>query len=55
MRQVPDASLGSILGERADVIAKGLWDIGGTVQSRVSDFRVRNIIILLLSFLFVIY
>ncbi|KAF8610811.1 RabGAP/TBC [Ceratobasidium sp. AG-I] len=42
MRQIPDASLGSILGERADVIAKGLWDIGGTVQSRVSDFRVRK-------------
>lgn len=40
IRHLPDGSLGSILGERADVIAKGLWDIGGTVQSRVSDFRV---------------
>ncbi|KAG9096874.1 hypothetical protein FRC06_008241 [Ceratobasidium sp. 370] len=28
-----------VLGERADVIAKGLWDMRGTVQSRVSEIR----------------
>ncbi|KAG9123441.1 hypothetical protein FRC07_014943 [Ceratobasidium sp. 392] len=30
------------LGERADVIAKGLWDMRGTVQNRVSEIR-RNL------------
>ncbi|KAG8771744.1 hypothetical protein FRC12_003438 [Ceratobasidium sp. 428] len=31
-----------VLGERADVIAKGLWDMRGTVQNRVSEIR-RNL------------
>ncbi|QRV86507.1 TBC1 domain family member 5 [Ceratobasidium sp. AG-Ba] len=31
-----------VLGERADVIAKGIWDMRGTVQSRVADIR-RNL------------
>ncbi|KAB5589269.1 TBC1 domain containing protein [Ceratobasidium theobromae] len=44
LKHVPEGSLSGLaafnsLGERADVIAKGLRDIGGTVGSRVSEIR----------------
>ncbi|KAH7340523.1 rab-GTPase-TBC domain-containing protein [Rhizoctonia solani] len=45
-RHIPEGSLSGLaafnsLGERADVIAKGIWDIRGQVGNRVSEIRVR--------------
>ncbi|CAE6462728.1 unnamed protein product [Rhizoctonia solani] len=43
-RHIPEGSLSGLaafnsLGERADVIAKGIWDIRGQVGNRVSEIR----------------